>query len=130
MMDLDSFVHFTDTLLWELLRDHARNAPQSAAAALFGRKKLKHVATEYDLGEPDKADLLKRLREKLGCEVIAYESPIKFSRIGPRFAQIRVLATSEDGTRSLVSLQDRSTFFDKFRDVIKTQFFIKPQFIP
>jgi HD superfamily phosphohydrolase len=128
----EEFSHFTDTYLWEKMRSFARTNPKSACSQLMLRKKLEHLGTFEDLEASDilnKQQIISEANSK--CNVVYFESPIKFSKIGPGFSQIKVLCHDTlTNRRQLESLQGRSSFFKHFGAGVRLiHFFKRPEVI-
>ncbi len=123
----EEFVHFTDSYLWEKIRSVARTHPNSACSQLIKRKKLQHLKTAEDLDDGDirnQVDQLSAANEN--CAIVHFESPIKFSKIGPGFTQIKVLLlNSQTNRRQLDSLQNHSSFFKQFGAGVRLVHFFK-----
>lgn len=125
----EEFTHFTDSYLWEKMRSIARIYPNSACSHLIKRRKLQHLKTAEDLDEGDirnQVDQLSAANEN--CPIVHFESPIKFSKIGPGFNQIKVLVLNpQTKRRQLDSLQNHSSFFKQFGAGVRlVHFFERP----
>lgn len=127
LSDISVFKDFTDTFLWERLREYARSHTGSAAARLVSRRRLDHLLTRADMVSFEKERMVADLTKRNGSEVIFYESPISFSKMSKPYEKIRVLHYDPlEDKRSLEAIGRHSTFFEKFHDLVITHFYLKP----
>jgi deoxynucleoside triphosphate triphosphohydrolase SAMHD1 len=125
--NVEDFKDFTDSYMWERMRAFARGQPNSACAHLINRRKLEYLETAEDLEEGDIRNRLDELSSaNSSCGIVHFESPIKFSKIGPGFSQIKVLSRNRHTKkRQLDSLQSHSSFFKQFGAGVRLIHFFK-----
>lgn len=127
LSDISVFKDFTDTFLWERLRDYARAHSESAAAQLVSRQRLEHLLTRTDMVAFEKERMIADLKRRNKANVISYESPISFSKMSKPYEKIRVLHYDPlEDRRSLEAINRHTTFFEKFHDLVITHFYLKP----
>lgn len=128
LTEVHAHQNFTDTFFWECFRELSADVPGCAADLLMKRTKLKHLKQRADLSDREKKKYAGKLSEKIGKEVVYDESPIKFSKIAQRtYDDIKILMSEPDEEkRTLVGIKEESNFFDKFKDMEITHFYIKP----
>ena len=124
-----SLLDLSDTLFWELFREHSKNHVHSACYYIINRKKLKYLSSlridkspAFEI-ENKKSDIEK----KYNCNVIEAEAPSKFSKIHSGYEKLRLLTFDKITKRpSLSSIH--SDFFEGTKDIMIRHYFEDPQF--
>ena len=128
LTNIQEFRHLTDNYFWEQFRRFARQNPDSWSERIINRRRLKHLCTVRDADAETLSATTATLeadleRNPVGTAVLHCTLKARFSKIGPKFREIRVL-NKHSGTYSDITQQ--SDFFSKFRDVSITHFYQKP----
>lgn len=129
LSNIDDFKNLTDTFFWEAFRKYANSHKFSACFDLVNRIKLDHIISHEDMADFEKNKEKTRLEKHFSKGVIYHEASSKFSKVKPKYDQLRILYKDKITTkRELKSISKASRFFDKFNDTIVTHFFITPEF--
>lgn len=124
--DMRRFQTLTDNYFWEAFRRHAEANPDSCAADLVYRRRLRHVASAENLSAEALEQTLQQWATHLkrpADALITCSLHARFSRIRPGFKAIRVIR--ESGRYS--DITEVSSFFSKFGDQRLHHIYLHPR---
>jgi deoxynucleoside triphosphate triphosphohydrolase SAMHD1 len=124
---ISEFQDFTDAFFWEEFRKIAKLNPKGPCAYLLNRGKLEYLDTNYNIGDFKKSEITSRFQELSSSRVISSDSEAKFSQLSQPYEKLGVL-TEDPFTkrRRLSSVNEHSTFFEKFKNTKITHFYGVP----